>query len=54
MDKVYFEGVYYSKDTKGVELLRDKAPHLYAQLFPLKITNTIDSHKIQVFQVYYD
>ena len=52
--KVYFEGVYYSKDTKGVESLRDKAPHLYAQLFPLTISNTIDNRKIQVYQVYYD
>ena len=52
--KVYFEGVYYSKDTKGVEALRDKAPHLYAQLFPLIITNTLDDRKIQVYQVYYD
>lgn len=52
--KVYFEGFYYSKDTKGVELLRDKAPHLYAQLFPMTISNTIDNRKIQVYQVYYD
>jgi hypothetical protein len=52
--KVYWNGVYYNAASKDVEVLKQQAPHLYAKLFPLIITNTLDNRKIQVYQVYYD
>jgi hypothetical protein len=52
--KVYYNGLYYTAESKDVQILKSKAPHLYAKLFPMLQQVEIDNRAIQVYQVYYD
>lgn len=53
--KVYWNGGYYNTLSKDVEVLKQQAPHLYTNLFPISFdSRKINNDKYHIYQVYYD